>query len=787
MKKRAIAFASVLLPCAEAVFLPSPAAAREIQYQLDIPAGPVSQSLAQLSQVTGISVGLSGQLPQFRAPALRGSMTVSEALRRLLAGSGWRAVQAGGLAYRIERVPRPARVTPAPPVRGSENRRIDPRPYPVQEIIVTGQKRPQLLQDVAMSISVVEVGSNATSQLSTGSRDLALSVEGLAVTNLGPGRNRQFIRGVADSPFNGPSQSTVAVQLDEARITFDAPDPDLRLADMERVEILKGPQGPLYGSGALGGIYKMVTRKPDLVETSGSTRLIGEAIEHGSVGAGAEAMLNLPLVDDRLAVRGVGYLLRSGGWIDNMGRNHNANETKTSGGRLALRWQPDADWTIDVAGVLQDVNSKDSQYVTESDDTVRREARIAEPTDNDFKSVAATVQGRIGALKLLATTSYVDHGVDYTLDATDASAQFGLSGQSTYLDDRKYSILNHELRISPASSSNWIAGLSYMRARSHNVGTMSSASETLAVETLDRKITEFAAFGEVTIPLINRVTATAGIRIFRSIAEDEALEQSGATSEHISKTGVSPSLALAWAPGTRSIVYLRYARALRPGGLAPAGETSSRRFDSDELGTFDLGVRHSLPGDRLSLNASLFHTVWDHIQSDYLLPNGLVSTRNAGRGRIYGVEASADWKPFRGLRLSAGASYLDARLTKTEDGLALDDRRLPIAPDLTGRLAAQYDFPLGGWATSLSAQANYIGRARLTFDEDLDREMGNYTTASLAAFFTRNSLTIGARLDNLFDIKGDSFAFGNPFSIMQGQQYTPLRPRTFTFSISRAW
>lgn len=433
------------------------------------------------------------------------------------------------------------------------------------------------------------------------------------------------------------------------------------------------------------------------------------------------------------------------------------------------------------------MNSKDSQYVTDSDDTVRRDARIAEPTDNDFKSVAATVQGRIGALKLLATTSYVDHGVDYTLDATDASAQFGLAGQSTYLDDRKYSILNHELRISPAGSSNWIAGLSYMRARSHNVGTMSSASETLTVETLDRKITEFAAFGEATIALIDRVKATAGIRIFRSIAEDEALEQSGGTSEHVSKTGVSPSLALAWTPGSRSIVYLRYARALRPGGLTPAGETSSRRFDSDELGTFDLGIRHSLPGDRLSFNASLFHTVWDHIQSDYLLPNGLVSTRNAGRGRIYGLEASADWKPFRGLRLSAGSSYLDAMLTKTEDGLELDDRRLPIAPDLTGRLAAQYDFSLGGWATSLSAQANYIGRARLTFDEDLDREMGNYTTTSLAAFFTRNSLTIGARLDNLFDIQGDSFAFGNPFSIMQGQQYTPLRPRTFTFSISRAW
>src|SRR5204862_426906 len=109
--------------------------------------------------------------------------------------------------------------------------------------------------------------------------------------------------------FNGPSQSTVAIQLDEARITFDAPDPDLRLVDMERVEILKGPQGPLYGSGALGGIYLMVTRKPELSGYSGSIRLIGEAIEHGSPGAGGEAVVNVPVVDGKLAVRGVGYFL----------------------------------------------------------------------------------------------------------------------------------------------------------------------------------------------------------------------------------------------------------------------------------------------------------------------------------------------------------------------------------------------------------------------------------------------------------------------------------------------
>ncbi|HWW63271.1 MAG TPA: TonB-dependent receptor [Sphingomonadaceae bacterium] len=715
-------------------------------------------------------------------------MSIAEALRRLLSQSGWTAVRVGATAYRIERAPRSSHPSPAPSVAKPPARPVVSTPLPPQAtIIVTGQKRPQLLQDVAMSVSVVPLAGNAAGKLSAGSQDLALSVEGLAVTNLGPGRNRQFIRGVADSPFNGPSQSTVAVQLDEARVTFDAPDPDLRLVDMDRVEILKGPQGPLYGSGALGGIYHMVTRKPDPAQAAGSMRLIGEVIEHGSAGGGGEAVLNLPLIADTLAVRGVGYVIRSGGYIDNLGRNQDANTTETTGARLALRWQPDANWTVDLSGTLQDMNAHDSQYVTASDDTVRRDARMAEPTDNDFKSAAATVQGLIGGLKLLATTSYIDHDVDYTLDSTDASALFGLSGQSSYLDDRKYTLINHEIRLSPANSSVWLAGLSYMRARSHSEATISSADTVLTVEALDRKITEFAAFGEVSVPLLPHVTATAGARLFRSIAEDEAVERAGGASDRISKTVLSPSVAVSWTPDPRSIVYLRFASALRPGGLAPAGQAVSRRFDSDGLGTFDLGIRHTLADDRLSISASLFHTDWNHIQSDYLLPNGLISTRNAGRGRIYGLEASAEWRAFPGFQLSAGGSYLDARLVSTEAGLKIDDRRLPIAPDATGRLTAQYNFSLGGWATSLSAQANYIGRSRLTFDDNLDREMGDYTITSLAAFFTRNRLTIGARIDNMFDVKGDSFAFGNPFSIMVAQQYTPLRPRTFTLSLARAW
>jgi outer membrane receptor protein involved in Fe transport len=319
------------------------------------------------------------------------------------------------------------------------------------------------------------------------------------------------------------------------------------------------------------------------------------------------------------------------------------------------------------------------------------------------------------------------------------------------------------------------------------VSAVATDDQTVIVESLDRRVTELAIFGEGTIPIVDRLSATAGARLFRTITENEAVEQSGGRSDRISKTILSPSISIAWTPSSRTLVYLRYARSLRPGGLAPANEIASRRFASDELGTFDLGLRRASASGELSLGGSVFYTVWHNIQTDYLLADGLVSTRNAGRARIYGVEANGEWRPVRRLLLSGGASYVNAQLVRTQTGTELDDLRLPITPAFTARASAQYQWALGPWSALLSAQANYIGRARLTFEPSLDREMGDYTTTSLAASASHGRLTLGARIDNVLDIQGDSFAFGNPFSIMRGSQYTPLRPRTVTLSITRSW
>jgi iron complex outermembrane receptor protein len=784
----AIASASLLLPVTSAVLSSAQAEAREDRFSLDIPAGPLGGSLSMLSQAAGLSVGISGAMPHFQTHHLRGKFSGAAALKKLLAGSGYVAVRVAPQTYRLER----ERATSVP-ARPAAAARPNPAPEsgnPIAEpdIVVTAQKRSQQPADVPMSLAVVGDGTISQGRPLPGSRDLAFTVEGLALTNLGPGRNRQFIRGVADSPFNGPSQSTVAVVLDEARITFDAPDPDLRLVDVQRVEILKGPQGPLYGSGALGGLYHVVTRKPDLGNPAGSVKILTEAVEHGSPGVGGEAVVNLPLSRDRLALRAVGYAAVGGGWIDNVGGHANANLSRTHGARLALRWEPSPSWTVDLSGVAQYVNVADSQYVKLAGETLQRTARLPEPTDNDFRSIAASAEGRVGAFRLLSATSYVNHAVDFTLDASDAATQLGVITPAAFRGDRLYTIFNQELRISPESGNRWVAGVSYLRAASQEKSVITADSGfATAIETLNRRVTEYALFGEASLPLVPKVGATLGARLFRTIAENEALERTNASSDRIAKTAISPSVAVSWKPSERSVVYLRYARALRPGGLAASNQVPSRRFDSDELGTFDFGVRHQQSDRGLSFGASLFLTDWRHIQSDYLLSNGLISTRNAGRGRIAGGEAGIDWQILPTWLVSTGYSYQNARLTHTENGLELEDRRLPVAPNMTGRLLVSHGFRLGPWTTAVAAQANYVGRARLAFDEDLDRKMGNYASFSTNASFARGRLTIGARIDNLLDVTGDSFAFGNPFSIRTSPQYTPLRPRTFTLSIERSW
>jgi outer membrane receptor protein involved in Fe transport len=763
-------------------------AAGEQRVQIDIDGTRIDEALATLTRKMGISVGWEGPIPNFRTANLRGKMNADEALEKLFRDAPFAVRRVSATSFLIIPAFDKRLARPSPTVPPLNLRRATPQPQNLAlytDIVVTAQKRPQIPFFSAVPIAVASIFEIAPGKMMAGAMDIASQVDGLAVTNLGPGRNRQFIRGVADSPFNGTSQSTVAVVLNDARLTFDAPDPDLRLVDVAQVEILKGPQGPLYGSGALGGIYRIVTRPPDLANTSYSAGAFGEVLAGGSSGGGAETVINLPLTKNRLALRAVAYSAIEGGWVDNIGRNHNANSSITQGGRASLLWEPADRWGVEITGVTQDINARDSQYVDAPGDDRDRSTGIAEPTDNDVRIGTITIRAPLNDMTATVTSSATHQDLFYRLEATPVSSQFGLEGVSLFSDRRQYRTYNLEARLSPDDGV-WVMGFAYLKAKSGNIAKIESATQSKIAETRLRAVSEYAAFAEARAELTGDIHATLGARASLTNSRDETSDDDDSRSRRASSASISPSIALSWQPSTRAFGYARYARAKRPGGLTVTNGEERREFEGDELATFDLGYRwRNLTGD-LVLEAGAFYTIWRNLQSDYLLGNGLIATRNAGDARILGVEASADWKLSTQLRISGGIAYTDANLIRTAQNVKVDDTRLPVTPVVTARASVAYKFDWKRWSWDIFGQANYVGPARLAFDQGLDRRMGDYVRASTGFSTSRHGLTAAVRIDNALDSHGDSFAFGNPFSIGAGRQRTPARPRSIVVSLTLA-
>jgi outer membrane receptor protein involved in Fe transport len=711
-------------------------------------------------------------------------MSTEQALARLLRGSGLDFVQIDQGTYRLARRKTPAaaaRATAASPPTKISSARSD------EAIIVTGSKWAQPLWSLPLSAAVTQIPTGQNGALAS-SEWIAANVEGLTLTNLGEGRNRQFVRGVADSPFNGPTQSTVAIVVDEARVTYNMPDPDLRLIDVSHVELLKGPQGALYGSGVLGGVYHIVTNRPVLGETSGHVAASGSILRSGDVGAAGDVVWNLPLNSESAALRVVGYAERDPGWIDSGGRS-NSNDGYVVGGRLAARIAPAANWTVDLDLWTQQLNVSDSQYVSAADTRVRANG-IAEPHDNDFVAIAGTVRGRIGSVDFLSSTNWVDHRIDSRFDASASADQYGQSGALIYDEQRSSEIIAQEFRFSRTyeSKASWLLGLSYFRAISKLDGMFSrlDAQAPPPAARSSQDVRELALSGEATLPLSATWSLTGGARLFANWVDNELQSDNGHGQNAPRKTGLTPSAALSWQASPKDFLYLRYASALRPGALSEGNENRAARIKSDEIQGFELGYRHG--GGTFSLQAATFISFWEDVQSDYLLPNGLVATRNVGDAHIYGGEISLNWQLTPSWLVDGGLTAQHAELTRPEIAVVKSqDLRLPVVPDVTLRAAISRAFDLGGWAGTARADLRYIGHGRLSFDPGLDRQIGGYVLVGLQSQLRRGPWQLNLFIRNLFDSNGDTFAFGNPFSLRVAPQYTPATPRAITMSAAYSW
>ncbi|MGW8202907.1 TonB-dependent receptor domain-containing protein [Sphingomonas bisphenolicum] len=783
---------------------------------ISIAPGRLGEAAIALGRQTGASIGMSDQsLAGIRTPPVRGRMSAEAALKQLLKGSGAKPQRIGGNGWRIVR----ARIAPARPAVAPAPIQIAPiAEQAPAEIIVTASKRDTPLPRYAGMVEALDASLFTTAEASGGTATLLARVASLSSTHAGAGRNKLFIRAIADSGVAGPTQATTGQYLGDMRLNYAAPDPDLKLYDVGRVEVLEGPQGTLYGAGSLGGIIRVMPNAPNLAEYGGQMSAGLSATQHGDPGGDISATLNLPIVAEKLALRVVGYGVRDGGYIDDVNRGKDdVNRTGTYGGRAALRFAPDADWTIDLNGVYQHIDGDDAQYATRSVGRLERASAVAQPYYSDYMLANLRIEKQWDSLRFVSSTGYVRNILAESYDATQPDGPPALFRQRN-----KVTIFSTENRLvrDLDNGLGWILGASYLQSTSDLNRSLTSFG-TAAMQPViipgvamfgrgmaapatgvRNMVKEATLFGEASFEPVKGLIATFGGRLTNSRLSGEALDPVAALSDSElaraeaqadrSETIFLPSASILTDAIPDVTLYARFQQGFRPGGLA-VDDQRVRRFQNDRVSTVEIGARKGVPGrDVFAASANIAYTDWRNIQADVTDRIGLPTTANIGDGRIYTVEGRIVVRPTPAITLDGSVIYNDSRLTQPNDfvrALSYDGRSLtlPNVANLGGRLAFDYRTQIGGeMDLHLSGSARYVGKSRLGVGPILGQTQGDYVDTSLSASLTRGPVQYSLSLTNLMDSDGNRFSLGTPFDL-RTDYYTPLRPRTVRFGIDFAF
>lgn len=746
----------------------------------DIPAGTVSAAITSLGTQAHITIGGSDpMLASVRTKGVRGRLSIDAALTRMLAHTGFTFVRVSGIV-RIVRAAVPVpRARPKP-------RPVESAVAPPRDIIVTGSKQSTALNRFAGTVRFIDLDETAESRRGSRGTEFILNrLPMLASTNLGPGRNRLYIRGIADSSFNGPTQSIVGQYLGDVRLTFNAPDPDLQLYDMAGVEVLEGPQGTLYGSGSLGGILRLIPNMPDTHSFLGSASLGGLVTQHGGVGGDGAAMLNLPIAADRLALRVVGYGSTSPGYIDDIGRGRNdVNRTTIYGARAGLRWNVGDDWTVDFGGLFQIIRGRDGQYAMAGLSELTRRSSLTQPFNNDFKLGQLVVRKTRGEIELMSATGAVEHDVESVFDATDPDVSPDLR---IFRERTEVRMISNETRLSRAgpNGAGWVAGLSFVHDTDRLSRRLGPVSAPAAIPGVRNETTEAAIFGHFGYAVTDNLVASAGGRVTFADTTGLALDTLREREEPQRRLlRLTPAAGIAWRLSPATTLFARYQEGFRAGGLglpATGSDSTARRFESDKLTSVEAGLRvGNQKVDRLSFDATASFTWWRDIQADLLDAAGLPFTVNVGDGRIIGFEASGVWRPVPAMTLDLSIFVNKASITSPRPELGtFDIHRLPNIAPLGGRMAVKYLVPLSSSARlELEGSARYFGESETGIGTPLDLEQGEYLDTDLGARIDLGRIGFTLDLTNIADTQGNRFSYGNPFSLGNRLQTTPLRPRT---------
>lgn len=584
--------------------------------------------------------------------------------------------------------------------------------YQLETVTVTAEKRPEALQDVPASVTAVT--GNQIDDAGIGTiMEVANQVPNLHIFTWGGRRNNHvFMRGVG-ATYGEPA---VGFYVDGVGYGSDGMF-DLDLFDVERVEVLRGPQGTLYGRNALAGVINIVSKQPT-----------NETEARASAGAGnfgqreLKGSLRTPLVEDKLFLGLSASAIKRDGYVDNTHLGGKVDDRDDQSVRANLRWLPSADFDATLSldaerfrggayplGPLQDIRDRPDRV---SNDFAGRD-------DRDSFGSSLSLNWNAPGVRVTSITGWRDWENDGAGD-TDGSP-LDIVREKT-LEDRKQ--LTQELRLASPETENtlrWMAGIYYYQADA-SINTRSMfGSDAVAmgfvpvpmdsVLNADKDDRGYALFGQLDYRLTERATLTAGLRRDhdeRRVRMKTRMEMGGATIPG-SEGGLNdsrtfeewlPKIAFAYKADANTLWYANVAKGYRAGGFNTLMNVNpaDASFDPEHSTNYEAGFKWSGWQNRLSLNLAAYRVNLTDQQVIQLTPSIGSVVRNAGKSHSQGLEAELALRPASGWDITAGFSYTDAKFDEYRDDVLGADyagNRVPFVPKQMFNLAVQNRRPLG--------------------------------------------------------------------------------------------
>jgi iron complex outermembrane receptor protein len=535
-----------------------------------------------------------------------------------------------------------------------------------QDIIVTAQKREERLLDVPMAITAV-TGEEIERRAAASLREFQYSIPGLSIVDQGPGQQRIQIRGITTA--NG--LPTVGQYLDEMPISIDDNTQalDLRLFDMKQIEVLRGPQGTLYGEGSMGGTIRYLTADPDLNAIGGTVEGQVGSVTDGGTAWRANGVLNLPLVEDRLGVRLVAGYENTGGWIDStVTGKKDVNEAKI----LTLRGKLLAKFTENLEASILLLHQEQKQGYQNFGIDRKTSSRVAERNNPNYDVLNFVVHWDLGGALLTNSLGYQNAQND---TMTDQSRTFvpilpllgfpvGFINSVGLGSTSNIDVLTDEIRLTsePGGTFDWTVGL-YGRqldrtGTSRSVTGPGTASFDLIAATAKFDSKAWAAFGELSWNATDALTVIGGLRYFHEKRTLEATSGSfGIAARNLNRgdfSSVNPRLNISYNFSPEAMVYVNAAKGFRSGGFNSAAAGGPLTYDPEKLWTYEAGTKQQWFDRRVTLEAAVYYSDWKGVQSSFV-PEGAAFgyITNGGKVTGWGADVALSGRPVTGLTLSA--------------------------------------------------------------------------------------------------------------------------------------